>query len=59
MRQEKRLIVSVRREIEKENEAREKGISCSGDEQVEFVNSKCYCSDHHDHSAFAPIDEDA
>lgn len=56
---EKRLISSVRREIDREhkNVERRKEISKVND-KVEFVNSRCYCSDHSEHGEFSPIGED-
>ncbi|MBL7155110.1 MAG: hypothetical protein ISS88_01225 [Candidatus Portnoybacteria bacterium] len=53
----KRLLKSVKREIDKEYEARKKKINCSESKRVEFGDSGCYCSDHHEHGAFAPIEE--
>lgn len=43
MKKIKHLIQSVKQEVEKEQQERKEKSSI-----VEFTNSGCYCSDHHD-----------
>lgn len=43
VKQVKHLIQSVKKEVKKERQARKEKPST-----VEFTNSGCYCSDHHD-----------
>ena len=45
-----KLLRGIQKEIDQEQEARKKVDNQR--ERVEFVNSGCYCSDHHDHDAF-------
>jgi len=51
--EEKKILTSIKKEIQNEYEARKNMSGSLKDEEVEFANSvRCYCSDHSEHGAF-------